>query len=760
MIKIPTVNLLVSADIDAVKGQMSNADAIQALKQNKDTWLFKNIGNPNFLSLTHAIGAGGGKNVAITLEFLDPKNEFEERFMQTSFPQKIDSFFNLDESNESVAEISKLAATDKEGFKAEKSEAARKLIGQFSGTMAGAAKSFQSQQAKLGARRFVVAYGVGQDLRTWAGPFVGLLVNAEYDYKANGSKILKIDIIADSSQFLEGGGSPHLPEGAQRVDCQGYSDPILLSQKGGKHPDADEPSKKTGYKPQTEEVGPSSNCTEVMYVSVKPIHDIVDQAILRYVESATHLPGNVLLLLPNLDDIFKEQVQVSKDALPEIGPGCEDNAVPEALAALVTANNTVLCDLGFTLQEMPKGDQTKNETTDTLDVKKQEEFDDAICAFQHQLESTNALAQISSQGSPNFHAPLKKILDNITKAAADKYALEFDYFFENNLQVLKFWKEQGIISDDGIAAFVIGEKRLIHTFLYPPVSVYAQPPEYATNDNYDTFHGGYQSKMRELSHKPYNDYDFSFGNPSVVSDEFALTPGSEAASEVEKSNIPVFKSGVPNSNILSLNFKDNNLYFTMLNFASHQQVTTALKSGMKKAITTTYAKDIQNIKKAISNWLDDEGADAIQSLAQELDPQFAEAAKQAGVDDVAAVLLNGMKSDKRKGELSVELLPQEAKNPAQLALSMLQYWYSLAVNISITSLPMFHISNISNLNKKALVFIKEPQMMGINQDPDQALTRKWLSGLYRMYGFKHIISGKKVESSFELTRIPVKSEWT
>ena len=177
MIKVPTVNILLSADVEAVKGKMSNADAIQALKDNKDTWLFQNLGNPNFISLNHTIGTD--KNVSMTLEFLDPKNEFEERFMQTSFPQKIDSFFNLDGANESLAEIGKIE-TDSENYKTLKSEASKKLIKEFSEGIVEASQSFQSQERKFGQNRFVVAYGVGQDLRTWAGPFVGLLIGADY----------------------------------------------------------------------------------------------------------------------------------------------------------------------------------------------------------------------------------------------------------------------------------------------------------------------------------------------------------------------------------------------------------------------------------------------------------------------------------------------------------------------------------------------------------------------------------------------------
>ena len=71
--------------------------------------------------------------------------------------------------------------------------------------------------------------------------------------------------------------------------------------------------------------------------------------------------------------------------------------------------------------------------------------------------------------------------------------------------------------------------------------------------------------------------------------------------------------------------------------------------------------------------------------------------------------------------------------------------------VTIKTLPFFSFSNGSYLFKECVMLSQFPNIRQIEELPYSNLDA-FLSGVYRISGFKHTISGKTVDSQFRLVK--------
>ncbi len=86
--KVPTANIVVAFNRATMERLFSAGSTATSLlstltDDGEDTAiLFNSESNPNFISFEHSIGLGPG--MRMTLEFIDPKGEFEKRYLSDS----------------------------------------------------------------------------------------------------------------------------------------------------------------------------------------------------------------------------------------------------------------------------------------------------------------------------------------------------------------------------------------------------------------------------------------------------------------------------------------------------------------------------------------------------------------------------------------------------------------------------------------------------------------------------------------------------
>ena len=138
---VPTANVLVTNNKDALNDflrRMAEGTPIPTLLDElnsgsgPDATLFSNYNNPNFISFETATM---GSDLETKLEFIDPKNEFE------------DMFFSTETIYDSVLDMFR----DKNRFGGE-----------------GAITS-EDIESRVQSREFYFAFGIGDSIESWSG---------------------------------------------------------------------------------------------------------------------------------------------------------------------------------------------------------------------------------------------------------------------------------------------------------------------------------------------------------------------------------------------------------------------------------------------------------------------------------------------------------------------------------------------------------------------------------------------------------------
>ena len=106
---VPTANVIVAFDKATMEKLFSAGATYSSLVKevsdgDADALLFNNVSNPNFISFEHSNNFGNG--FKMVLEFIDPKGEFERRFISTNPARIIQGFSNsnLETSKNSVVD--------------------------------------------------------------------------------------------------------------------------------------------------------------------------------------------------------------------------------------------------------------------------------------------------------------------------------------------------------------------------------------------------------------------------------------------------------------------------------------------------------------------------------------------------------------------------------------------------------------------------------------------------------------------------------
>lgn len=248
--------------------------------------------------------------------------------------------------------------------------------------------------------------------------------------------------------------------------------------------------------------------------------------------------------------------------------------------------------------------------------------------------------------------------------------------------------------------------------------------------------------------------DNCFNSYKVPTSQFAFTESD--ADKLEKSNIPIFKFGVQDSNVLDMDMNIDQYYFNML-ASVFWQTTSLFKSGTGAKDSTSdvfnallqidakqmakYINEYMIIKPGSPPKLDPNKYKQLKGI-----PQLAAYSEK----DLEAVFVSLMTLTENKNQVR-NLDWWKSENPAIHFYSLLSQMSKSAYRGTIRTLPFFHLStSVGSLNP-ALLFVKETSILGVNKNSSISDS---LNGLWVIYGYEHSINKGGAHSMFHITKDP------
>ena len=174
--RIPTANVIVGFNREVMDRLFTAGSTYKNLIKEltldgaENVLLFDSQANPNFISFEHNLGMG--KTMSMKLTLIDPKGEFEKRFLSDNVVKTIAGFSYNDDQN----------ATDgvdplENSINRDMKRSASLYDKQFYSELA------LELSSSLGSKEIYVAYGAGENLDLWSGPHRTVLTNAELSLK-------------------------------------------------------------------------------------------------------------------------------------------------------------------------------------------------------------------------------------------------------------------------------------------------------------------------------------------------------------------------------------------------------------------------------------------------------------------------------------------------------------------------------------------------------------------------------------------------
>jgi hypothetical protein len=258
----------------------------------------------------------------------------------------------------------------------------------------------------------------------------------------------------------------------------------------------------------------------------------------------------------------------------------------------------------------------------------------------------------------------------------------------------------------------------------------------------------------------------AFGDISYIPDDFAYKDKEFSNKEkeyIEENGIPVFRYNTQNPNVLDLKFKFGGIYFAQLKLGYQKEIarlTSAVAEGVLPTgvgtfpIRTRGAAIAYIRSKGFSQGLgDEEKKEIISGLLTRVSPELAKevdlSSPDAAADSIASILEEAAEKTNLNPLVLVD--QQLPGNPNSIMADFTEDLYRKAFQMSITTLPLFHISKLASLNGPCIVFAQDQPITQIARK-ERTLLNKFFSGLYKIMGFKHTITTSAATSEFKLVK--------
>ena len=778
--KIPTANIFIAYEKEVMDRLFYAGATYQNLVKEitegqLEGLLLDNTSNPNFISFEHSHGMGS--NFKMTLSFIDPKKQFERRYIGVSLLEALAGVLDSKSQN-----IKKDLTSSKDEVKDSQKEYKGGKVEKYK-------KSLQEMQ---GNRMLYVAYGVGDNLDLWSGPHVVRVMNASIDFK--GARQVTIELVP-TPKYLHGIKNRGAYREAIKANTYGLQSSIIGASQEIKF------GQDIAYD-ITEYLDSSEAGKLGGKLKKHDFHTMVVDSIRSYVQKATNTK-NVVVVLPDLNVVCNQAInergretgafESDQGGSPGGSPGSYAKA---AVSSWAKGNQTTLGreldfvdktlgSFGVSLKGKRRGPIKETSFFGLAGYNKDiNKHKNCVEAFDKYFEDHLYFAAIDDEGYGDLDArePLKKVFDNICRLSHESYKpSSFCYgLLETNSSILKNWGNNGksyLLGgyedfDENSAAVIVGDAALIKEYLYAsedlnedggqaPTGIPIHPSDKSILTNKD-----YNKLVREIlnSSKPFVG---PFGNISEIPDNFSYTDAQFTNREklfIAKERIPVFRYNTKNPNVLNMKFKYGQAYYQALVMGFKKVVdrleSTKVGGGTlpegvgsfpirSRSDSISYAK-VKEFSQVIGTKSKQK---KLNGIAKKLSADFEKSSTLATpeeVSDVAAAFLDQMQDTTAHGDILVnQSLPG---TPQSIMIDLMADLYKNANRMDIETLPMFHISQAYDIiNNHCLLFAQDQEISQSNRVVNNPMSQ-FHSGIYNIIGFKHVISRGNISSSFSLVK--------
>lgn len=449
----------------------------------------------------------------------------------------------------------------------------------------------------------------------------------------------------------------------------------------------------------------------------------------------------------------------------------------------------------------PGGNSAGNSTLDLLfekDDKKGRIEKQTVVTFSHGKMTEKLFESMSPVGF-DVYTPLNT-LSKALQTCIESDAGNFIVTEENDLEMISFFRESGLISSDDERVVVAGLEFQVNEYAYRSLLKSAKfSTKLMENPDYRSMpeRGNYDERLDKIFKIKNNSSAFS---EKILLDELSFKgPGVNKVIDpvlqnliqksrlFEEDNIPIFINNLKNSNVISINIDNvQNPYLLALNVASQTASYNELVlAARKQDDVAKYEKEKSDVEKLIDEAtqfieagydLSELTVDNIKEILQDrllLNSDDIQKLRRFGKDAISrteieniisgntdyvktlAAVIYKFLQDKDSLLIMHDAYGSETDDFRRSALFRILYKIG-SLEIKVRTLPYFNMSSIKNVaNQLSLLISKKviAQISPVNnalKTPEDFLD--YFSGIYNIVGFKHVIEEDDMYSEFRLIK--------
>jgi hypothetical protein len=790
-----TINILITRNAKLIQNyfglqtqflakSVSFSNLVDDAKEDRKTILYSTSNSKNIIRLEHSTledseNQGVLKGL-ITVEIVDPDSKFEEDFVRMDITQVFRDFIKSEVQS---------------SFSEENDSAFRSYI----------TNSILS--STIGNETFYITYGTGDNLSTWAGPFICKFSDAQVRYSGTDQRKLILYFVDARSPF------------SCSMGIYGENLPLTLY--------------RSNYFASVTHKINSAEPTTLDYSEI--IYSLYEDYLNQiYAEQAS-----VIVLLPEVKSFFLQQIRgiIKKNLVETKKPSIHTRSMPifskwerdynlrsvklDALAAEKSAVSDILEEFG--IQLVADGDAVKKDIKKLVAGVREARAEYLFSANPKEYWAI-LRADLVQNYWREYYAPIKKLRDLLAR-----FGFDIVFYEETNVKVLKIWKDAKIIKDDTKPAVILGDINLVNQFLYGGYDLQTAVPG-TPNFNIGSIKAGkqipfsfldgaitlkpgsYLGGFIEVKDSPFgydNEFNYDqdldennerrknlfgpkyylrqsdlikyFTNSNLSSKFSKLTKTyTYEYGELEKTgivtldkklteidlrrgktgNFPIFRFNIPNPNVVKLDLDSKNSYYTAL-FATVQRMVYDYPSryvdskiklgGLAEPDKSIYNHIIEIANKFIKTGKEELNVDEAKKLIL---PYINKSSLTKDSEDIVATkwglfLAEYVKERQRKMSPILELSDWDGSELLGLKKTFSDLMRQINT-IKIRTLPMFQISKRSDLLSVAYLLADTVDVYGFSE----TIMSEVLSNEYRILGFKHHVTLEECYSEFTLALDP------
>lgn len=739
---VPTANVLITTNRDSLEDILLKLSSgtrvknlINEINDNNEVALFSNQTNPHFIAFEHSFDQD---NPLMTLEFLDPEGDFENRYLSTR--SVYDTLFTYIKANNIGKKVKNLI------YNKRQLEQRRSKL-QLKDSVSQVIK--KSLDKAVSDKYLYVAYGVGDNVKYWSNIHKVKLFTITYDMKATRKFTAQFSVI------------PYPLSKSRRTDSQGFSADLETF---GTDVKCEGLSQRLRFLEHLRDKSPiyGNNFGAVDY------HQLICDVLRDFVRNATN-GCNVIIALPDLNTLLGPTIK--KLNLPytkrPLSPGAPEIAVNKILTELkmeVVGKQTPRYQTLEAIPDQIRGlcDQVRYASN-------------LIERNLGRLSERDFYASLSTKigkGVPEIKEVLKEVFNNINKLSSS-YKLNFSLLVESDQNIIDYWAgtEGGAWTLNGYEPFdpesptiILGDRNIISEVLFGQSNSQI-PIHYLDKDL--LLNETYKESISTVAKKKDLPSSYVLGNLYQVPDEFAYTDQDliQSARKAQKEfEVPVFRYNTSNPNVA--NVKDTfepGVYFSFLVGSFHKlrgELTKSVGEGGVPVqvadfpITTSGALfDSLLLSKYYNNGCVSNREDVLEEIANNVSTEvefelYKKGAKKSMLDYIVAA---SNEQDRQLYGLTHLIPSYFDQAPVQLMTQFMQKLVTSARTVVIDTLPFFNISNTSYISSPCMLFAQDAPVMGLPKVTRTGFNT-YLTGAYKIMGYVHTIRGGTVSSKFTLAK--------